>query len=165
MDFLELLGKICSKGRFLKGILLDLHRWHKSQQAYDASNRRTEGEAVLPLPGLQTKWSKDGPTSTDELMKWPEFKSFLKKCHRKLGKVLLSSYLPVHSLIRRQSFTDCIHAGEFMHVYNAVVVLKEVIEVFPIAAVNEVVGSSIDLEIQRLVQTEQRGDLKILARA
>lgn len=52
-----------------------------------------------------------------------------------------------------------------MHVYNSVLVLKEVIEVFPIAAVNEVVGSSIDLEIQRLVQNEVRGDLKILARA
>lgn len=52
-----------------------------------------------------------------------------------------------------------------MHVYNAVLVLKEIIEVFPIAAVNEVVGSSIDLEIQKLVQSEERGDLKILARA
>lgn len=52
-----------------------------------------------------------------------------------------------------------------MHVYNAVLVLKEIIEFFPMAAVNEVVGSSIDLEIQRLVQSEERGDLKILARA
>lgn len=52
-----------------------------------------------------------------------------------------------------------------MHVYNAIIVLKEIIEVFPIAAVNEVVGSTVDLEVQRLVQTEERGDLKILARA
>lgn len=52
-----------------------------------------------------------------------------------------------------------------MHVYNAVLVLKEIIDVFPIAAVNEVVGSSIDLEIQRLTQAEERGDLKILARS
>ena len=60
---------------------------------------------------------------------------------------------------------DCIEAGDFMHVYNSVLVLKEVIEVFPMASVNEVVGSSLDLEIQRLVQNEERGDLKILARA
>lgn len=64
-----------------------------------------------------------------------------------------------------QCFTECIEAGDFMHVYNAVIVLKEIIDVFPIASVNEVVGSLIDLEIQRLAQSEERGDLKILARA
>ncbi|THH08122.1 hypothetical protein EW145_g2921 [Phellinidium pouzarii] len=136
-------------GRFLKGILQDLYGWHKDQKTYDASNRRKEGSTVTLLPGLQTHWSKDGPTSPDDLLKWSDFKSFLKKCHRKLGRC----------------FMDCIQAGDFMHVYNAVLVLKEIIEVFPIAAVNEVVGSSIDLEIQRLVQSEERGDLKILARA
>ena len=52
-----------------------------------------------------------------------------------------------------------------MHVYDAVLVLKETIEVFPIAAVNELVGSSVDLEIQKLVQYEERGDLNIFARA
>lgn len=52
-----------------------------------------------------------------------------------------------------------------MHVYNTVLVLKEILEVFPIANVNEVVGSTIDLEIQRLIDSEERGDLKILARA
>jgi THO complex subunit 2 len=52
-----------------------------------------------------------------------------------------------------------------MHVYNAVLVLKEIIDVFPMAAVNDVVGSLIDLEMQRLTQSEERGDLKILARA
>ncbi|KAH8118538.1 transcription factor/nuclear export subunit protein 2-domain-containing protein [Phellopilus nigrolimitatus] len=136
-------------GRFLKGILQDLYGWHKDQKAYDASNRRKDGSKTVLLPGLQMPWSKDGPSSPDDLLKWAEFKSFLKKCHRKLGRC----------------FTDCIQAGDFMHVYNAVLVLKEIIEYFPIAAVNEVVGSSIDLEIQRLVQSEERGDLKILARA
>ena len=52
-----------------------------------------------------------------------------------------------------------------MHVYNAILVLKEILEVFPIAAVNEVVGSSIDFEISKLINSEERGDLKILARA
>ncbi len=52
-----------------------------------------------------------------------------------------------------------------MHVYNTILVLKEIIEFFPIASVNEVVGSLIDLEIQRLSQSEERGDLKVLARA
>ena len=50
-----------------------------------------------------------------------------------------------------------------MHVYNAVLILKEIIEVFPLASVNEVAGSNIDRVMQQLVQHEERGDLKILA--
>ena len=52
-----------------------------------------------------------------------------------------------------------------MRVYNSILVLKEIIDVFPLSAINEVVGSSIDLEIQKIAQTEERGDLKILVRA
>ena len=52
-----------------------------------------------------------------------------------------------------------------MHVYNTVLVLKEILEVFPVATVNEVVGSRIDFEITKLINSEERGDLKILARA
>ena len=52
-----------------------------------------------------------------------------------------------------------------MRVYNAILVLKEIIEVFPIASVFDNAGPNIDAEMQRIVQTEERGDLKILARA
>lgn len=74
-------------GRFLKGILQDLYGWHKDQKVYDASNRRKDGSEITILPGLQTQLSKDGPPTPDDLLKWPDFKSFLKKCHRKLGRV------------------------------------------------------------------------------
>ncbi|TDL29757.1 hypothetical protein BD410DRAFT_710827 [Rickenella mellea] len=137
-------------GRFLKGILKDLYHWHKNEKAFDEANRLKDGGKNLLLPGFQKRWSNDWPSSPDDLIRWSDFKSFLKKCHRKLG---------------RQSFTDCIQAGDFMHVYNAIIVLKEIIEVFPVSAVNEVVGSSIDLEMQRFTQSEERGDLKVLAQA
>ena len=52
-----------------------------------------------------------------------------------------------------------------MHVYNAILVLKEIIDVFPLASVNEFAGSYVDRVMQRLVQNEERGDLKILGRA
>ena len=52
-----------------------------------------------------------------------------------------------------------------MHVYNAIIVLKEIIQVFPDGAINEVTGPSLNNTIQAMVQTEERGDLKILARA
>lgn len=48
--------------------------------------------------------------------------------------------------------------------YNAIVVLKEILDVFPLASVCEV-GSSIDAAIDRFIETEERGDLKILARS
>lgn len=125
----------------------DLNAWHKDQKIFDASNKRQEDDKTVYLPGMQKQWSKNGPSSEKELIKWVDFRSFLKKCHRKLG----------------QCFIDCIEAGDFMHVYNAVLILKEIIDVFPLASVNEVAGSNLDRVMQRLVQHEERGDLKILA--
>lgn len=51
-----------------------------------------------------------------------------------------------------------------MHVYNAIMVLKEILPVFPLAAVGEY-GHVIDNMIDKLVEGEERGDLKILSRA
>jgi THO complex subunit 2 len=51
-----------------------------------------------------------------------------------------------------------------MHVYNAIIVLKEILDVFPLASVLDV-GSSIDAAMDRFIETEERGDLKILARS
>jgi THO complex subunit 2 len=51
-----------------------------------------------------------------------------------------------------------------MHVYNVIIVLKEILPVFPLAAVGEY-GPVIDAMIDKLVENEERGDLKILSRA
>lgn len=51
-----------------------------------------------------------------------------------------------------------------MHVYNAIIILKEIISVFPLADVINV-GAEIDAVMNNLIETEDRGDLKILARA
>ena len=51
-----------------------------------------------------------------------------------------------------------------MHVYNAIVVMKEILDVFPLSSVNNV-GPSINSAIDRFLETEERGDLKILARS
>jgi len=51
-----------------------------------------------------------------------------------------------------------------MHVYNAIIVLKEILPVFPLGAVSEY-GPVIDNMIDKLVEGEERGDLKILSRA
>lgn len=51
-----------------------------------------------------------------------------------------------------------------MHVSNAIIVLKEILDVFPLASVVDA-GSSIDNAMERLIEVEERGDLKILARS
>ena len=52
-----------------------------------------------------------------------------------------------------------------MHVYNAIIVLKEVLPVFPVAATSGTAGYSLLAVLDRLLEKEERGDLKILARA
>jgi THO complex subunit 2 len=51
-----------------------------------------------------------------------------------------------------------------MHVYNAIVVMKEILDVFPLASVNDS-GVFVNATMDRLVESEERGDLKILARS
>jgi len=51
-----------------------------------------------------------------------------------------------------------------MHVYNAIIFLKEILPVFPMAPVGEY-GPVIDNMVEKLVENEERGDLKILGRA
>lgn len=63
-----------------------------------------------------------------------------------------------------QSFIECIQTEEYMHVYNAIIVLKEILPIFPSAAVADV-GPSINAAVDSLLEKEARGDLKILGKA
>jgi THO complex subunit 2 len=52
-----------------------------------------------------------------------------------------------------------------MHVYNTIIVLKEILPVFPLSDVSADIGSTLDMAMEKFVETEERGDLKILGRA
>lgn len=52
-----------------------------------------------------------------------------------------------------------------MHVYNTIIVLKEILPVFPVASVYEFSGMNISRAIEKFIEKEERGDLKILGRA
>jgi THO complex subunit 2 len=52
-----------------------------------------------------------------------------------------------------------------MHVYNAIIVLKEILPVFPLSAVIDLTGPPLNQVIETFIEKEDRGDLKILARA
>lgn len=137
-------------GRFLLSLLADLWKWAQDEQLFAQDNRmKIAGKTVL-LPGFQPRWTnKDlADIRADDVLHWISFKQILRKWHRKLGRSLCS----------------CIETGEFMHVYNTIIVLKEILPVFPMAAVSDY-GPVIDIMVEKLVETEERGDLKILGRA
>lgn len=52
-----------------------------------------------------------------------------------------------------------------MHVYNAIMVLKEILPVFPMNAVANDTGNILEVAMKGLVEKEERENLKILARA
>ena len=63
-----------------------------------------------------------------------------------------------------QSLIDCIETNEFMHVYNAIIILKEILPVFPVASVCDRSGARLNAAM-KFLDTEKRGDVKILGRA
>ncbi|PIL37228.1 hypothetical protein GSI_00921 [Ganoderma sinense ZZ0214-1] len=136
-------------GRFLHGVLTDIQKWYQDEQLFVQENRTKSGGTVTLLPGLQLRWTPKQVVAQEDLIKWSDFRQVVRKWHRKLGKCLAES----------------IESGEFMHVYNTIIVLKEILPVFPVASVYEFSGLNLSRAIEKFLETEERGDLKILGRA
>jgi hypothetical protein len=92
----------------------------------------------------------------------------MRKWHKKLHKVrddlCFAAGSPSEEL-SLQALTDCIQTGEYMHVYNAIIILKEILPMFPLAKVAPEFGPSVNHAMEQFIAKEKRGDLKILARA
>ncbi|KAI0722891.1 transcription factor/nuclear export subunit protein 2-domain-containing protein [Earliella scabrosa] len=137
-------------GRFLLGILTDISKWYKDEHLYMQENRTKFGGNTVWLPGMQLRFSATrGTVAQEDLISWNDYKQVVRKWHRKLGKCLVES----------------IESGEFMHVYNTIIVLKQILPVFPVSYVNDFIGNSLSRAIEKFVDKEERGDLKILGRA
>ncbi|KAI0750889.1 transcription factor/nuclear export subunit protein 2-domain-containing protein [Daedaleopsis nitida] len=137
-------------GRFLLGVLTDVQKWYQDEQLFNQENRSKSGGTTILLPGLQMRFSATrGVLTQDDLVSWEAYKQIARKWHKRLGKAL----------------EQAIDSGEFMHVYNAIIVLKEILPVFPIAAITGVTGMSLSRTIEKFVEKEERGDLKIIGRA
>ncbi|KAK7060210.1 THO2 plays a role in transcriptional elongation [Paramarasmius palmivorus] len=134
-------------GRFLLGILTDLSKWHQDEQAYIQDNRSKVGGKVVLHAGLQLKYQL--PMPPENQLKWKDFRTVLRKWHKKLAN----------------AFTESIQTREYMHVYNAIIVLKEILPVFPVSAVYQDGGLQLDRAMDQFIEKEERGDLKILGRA
>ncbi len=154
-------------GRFLSGILRNILNWYLDEGSYIQDNRtKVAGGKTVCLPGMQKSFLKDStkPVEFSSLLTWPDYQKIVRKWYRKLANVRITVNFSDCCLKNTQGFIECIQTNEFMHVYNTIIVLKEILEFFPLISVNEA-GVGINAAMDRLIETEDRGDLKILARS
>ena len=126
-------------GVFLKEILDDLAKWHASQATY-------ETEAWGPKKDLVgfSMGAKRGAAGTP--LSYENFRHLLYKWHRNLHAALQT----------------CLNSGEYMHIRNALFVMKAIQKSFP--AVDWIGQKSLD-SLQNLADSEDREDLKLVARS
>jgi THO complex subunit 2 len=122
-------------GRFLNEILRDLARWQKDKNAYE----REAWGSKKSLPGFAKKVSSNGKPET--FLHYEDFRRLLSKWHQLLFNALQT----------------CLSSTEYMHIRNAISVLKAVAEPFP--AIN-FHGNQLQKLISRLGQSDQ-GDIKV----
>ena len=118
-------------GRFLKEVLADLHAWHSDRALYE---REAHGSAKS-LVGFNVK---------SQPFDWEDFRKILYKWHKTL-----------HTAVK-----NCLSSKEYMHIRNAIVILKQVVDFFPAV---DWIGRTVVEKVEDLVKVEKREDLKIAA--
>lgn len=122
-------------GRFLNEILRDLSRWHADRTVYEKEAFGTKKD----LPGFAMAVDPEGKPST--FLDYEDFRRLLYKWHR-----LLASSLKM-----------CLNGGEYMHIRNAISVLKAIVQHFP--AVNWI-GRDMLTSVNNLSHNDERDDVK-----
>ena len=138
MIFLSTAKEVENLGRFLNEILKELARWHSDKVIF-------EKEAYggrKNLPGFSKKMANARTVST--FWTYEDFRRILLKWHRNLNAALKT----------------CLTGGEYMHIRNAIIILKTIHLYFP--AVNWM-GQGQVASIEELGRSETREDLKIAA--
>lgn len=124
-------------GRFLSEVLKDLNKWHASKDLYE----KEAFGAKKDLPGFKKNLSV-----VDSFLDHESFRTLYAKWHRNL-----------HDALR-----DSLKSPEYMHIRNAIIILKTVVQVFPAV---EWMGKNLEEAIKHISVTEARGDLKLSAMA
>ncbi|KAK5991352.1 THO complex subunit 2-like protein [Cladobotryum mycophilum] len=133
-------------GRFLKLILRDLSRWHKNdpvpgdrsrankdQPRLGAYDKEAKGPSDRPFLGFALTVKENGEPET--LMEHAQFKDLLFRWHKNLNTALKS----------------CLAGTEWMHIRNAITVLKAVLDFFPAV---DFMATQFSSQLQRITKQE-----------
>ena len=121
-------------GRFMNELLKCLASWHADQQVYE---REAYG-AKKDLKGFYRNPEDPSPLA------YEDFRRQLSKWHLQLKLAL----------------EKCFTSGEYMHIRNAVIVLKSVVAVFPMVNFH---GEQLVSCVDDISKTDSRDDLKLAA--
>ena len=125
-------------GRFLNEVLKDLSRWHADKAVFEKEAYGVKKD----LPGFCLKMTNDKTVLS--FLEYEDFRKILQKWHFNLHTALKA----------------CFTGGEYMHIRNAMVVLKAVYMHFPVI---NWMGQAQVASITELTKTELREDLKLAA--
>lgn len=125
-------------GRFLNDVLKELSAWHSSQANY---TKFAQGPRKS-LPGFGRTFNPDRTPAT--FLDYEDFRRVLFKWHTQLFRAL----------------ETCLKADEYMHIRNAINVLKATATSFPKV---DTMGKSLHQLVQNLSQNDSRDDLKLAA--
>jgi len=125
-------------GRFLNEVLKDLGRWHADKALFEKEAYGVKKD----LPGFSRKMTAD--KTIQSFWDYEDFRKILQKWHMSLNTALKA----------------CFTGGEYMHIRNAIVVLKAVFLHFPVI---NWMGQAQVASITEMIKTEPREDLKIAA--
>jgi THO complex subunit 2 len=125
-------------GRFLNEVLRDLSRWHADKTVYE----REAFGSKKDLPGFAKNVGPEGVPLA--FLEFEDFRRLLYKWHRLFSNALKT----------------CLNGGEYMHIRNAISVLKAVVQHFP--AVNWI-GRDMLTCVNNLSKNDERDDVKIPA--
>lgn len=125
-------------GRFLNEVLRDLTRWHADKGVYEKEAYGNKRD----LPGFAMAVDQEGKPKS--FLDYEDFRRIFYKWHRIFGACLKT----------------CLSGGEYMHIRNAISVLKAVVQHFP--AVNWI-GRDMHTCVNNLKTMDPRDDVKIPA--
>lgn len=122
-------------GCFLHEVLRDLSRWHADKAVYEKEAYGSKRD----LQGFATALDPEGKPTT--FLDYEDFRRLLYKWHRILGG----------------SLKTCLTSGEYMHIRNAISVLKAIVQYFP--AVNWI-GRDMHTVVENISKTADRKDIQ-----
>lgn len=125
-------------GQFLGKVLGDLSEWHADQAVYEKEAFGSKRD----LPGFAKKLDPEGVPVV--FLDYEDFRRLLYKWHRLVNNALQT----------------CLKGGEYMHIRNAISILKAIVPSFP--AVNWM-GTQLLETVNLLSKNDERDDVKIPA--